>query len=137
MLVALGHILTFYPGQKRVKILHAGVLLRGKPEVVLHRHLILPTTDKLLFWITHKGKLVKVPHHPLRIRHGRTVNQRPRLAVCGEVIIDGSRSHLVIAKPNGLIAVTVGHEKALLLEEFQNILVPVEMTKLIGDFASV
>ena len=137
MLVALGHILTFNPSQKRIKILHALVLLRGKPEVVLHRHFILPTADELLFWITHKSKLVKVPYHPLRIRHGGTINQRTRLTIFREVLIDGARRDLVITKPNGFVAVTIRHEKALLLEEFQNVLVPVEMTKLIGDFAGV
>ena len=137
MLVALGHILTFNPSQKRIKILHTLVLLRGKPEVVLHRHFILPTADKLLFWITHKGKLVKVPYHPLRIRHGGTINQRTRLAIRSQIIIDGARSDLVITKPNSFVAVTIRHEKAFLFEEFQNVLVPVEMTQLIGDFAGV
>ena len=113
------------------------MLLRSESEVVLNRHFIFPATDEFFFRVAHKSELIKVPYRPFRIRHRRTVNQRTGLAVSGKVIIDGTRSDLIVSEPDGLIAVAVRHEKALRLKQLQDVLIPIKVSEFIRYFAKV
>jgi len=113
------------------------VLLWSESEVVLNRHFILPTTDEFFFRIAYEGELIIVPYGPFRIGHGRSVDQCAGLTIGCEVIIDGTRSDLIVSKPDGLVAVAIRHEKALLLKKLQDVLIPIKVSEFIRYFAKV
>jgi hypothetical protein len=113
------------------------MLLWSESEVVLNRHFILPTTDEFFFRIAYEGELVIVPYGPFRIGHGRSVDQCAGLTIRREVIIDGTRSDLIVSEPNGLVAVAVRHEKALLFKKLQDVLIPIKVSEFIRYFAKV
>jgi hypothetical protein len=113
------------------------MLLRSESEVVLNRNLIFPAADELFFRVAYKSELIEVPYGPFRIRHSRAVDQCSGLTIRSEVIIDGTRSDLVVSKPDGLITVAIRHEKALLLKKLQDVLIPIKVSEFIRYFAKV
>jgi len=137
MFVTFSNVLTLHPSEKRVKILHTPVLFFREPEIILYRYLVLPTTDEFFFRVAYEGELIEVPDRPSGIRHGRTVYQRPRLTVRSKVVVDGTRSDLIVSKPDGLVAVAIRHEKALLPEKLQDVLIPIKVPEFVRYFAKV
>jgi hypothetical protein len=113
------------------------VLFFREPEIILYRYLVLPTTDEFFFRVAYEGELIIVPYGPFRIGHGRSVDQCAGLTIGCEVIIDGTRSDLIISEPNGLVAVAVRHEKALLFKKLQDVLIPIKVSEFIRYFAKV
>ena len=113
------------------------MLLRSESEVVLNRNLIFPAADEFFFRVAYEGELIEVPDRPSGIRHGRTVYQRPRLTVRSKVVVDGTRSDLIVSKPDGLVAVAIRHEKALLPEKLQDVLIPIKVPEFVRYFAKV
>ena len=99
--------------------------------------LFFPAADELFFRVAYKSELIEVPYGPFRIRHSRAVDQCSGRTIRSEVIIDGTRSDLVVSKPDGLITVAVRHEKALLLKKLQDVLIPIKVSEFIRYFAKV
>jgi hypothetical protein len=113
------------------------MLLWSESEVVLNRNLIFPTADEFFFRVSYKSEFIKVPYGPFRIGHSRAVDQCSGLTIRSEVIIDGTRSDLVVSKPDGLITVAIRHEKALLLKKLQDVLIPIKVSEFAGYFTKV